>query len=462
MPLSRRDFLAQSAFACLCGCRTAPSGQPDLRLGIISDIHLRTNRPDAAVPLERALSCFRDRRVDGVVAAGDLADLGTREQLELFARTWRAVFPDDRLPDGSRVEKLFVTGNHDMEWYPNLLRENGETDPDCRKRTLSYGDNRRVFWQELFGETFEPFAIRTVKDYRVVLAQYGAKGLSRFLEEHRAELEGDRPFFYVAHLHPKGTVGAPWLPEAMADDESVTRSLAAFPNAIALTGHSHTTLTDDRMCWRGDFTSIGTGTLFWNIPWGGRENASTFGGGSACVRQMPSVSGKAWQGLLLTLEGGVLRCERHEFRLGGRLGPDWTLPLPHRGGDGRFPCVPAALPQFAADARLAVRRERGKDLGGRTLEQIVVSFPPAISGPGRSRAFDYRVRLSRRDMDAGRCVEKRVYSKAWNLSEGQERQPVECRFSSEEIGGADRLRAEVWPLDCLGRAGAALADDFAG
>lgn len=158
---------------------------------------------------------------------------------------------------------------------------------------------------------------------------------------------------------------------------------------------------------------------------------------------MPSVSGKAWQGLLLTLEGGVLRCERHEFRLGGRLGPDWTLPLPHRGGDGRFPCVPAALPQFAADARLAVRRERGKDLGGRTFEQIVVSFPPAISGPGRSRAFDYRVRLSRRDMDAGRSVEKRVYSKAWNLNEGQERQPVECRFSSEEIGGADRLRAEV-------------------
>ena len=45
-----------------------------------------------------------------------------------------------------------------------------------------------------------------------------------------------------------------------------TRVLSAFPNAVAITGHSHMPLTDDLAVWRGAFTSVAAASLsygFW-------------------------------------------------------------------------------------------------------------------------------------------------------------------------------------------------------
>ena len=433
--------------------------QPLLRLGVISDIHLRTNNPQSTIPLERALAYFRDRHVDGIVVAGDIADLGTREQMNLFVQTWRQMFPGDRLPSGECVARLIVTGNHEAECDPGLLGENGETDPAWRQRTFSYGENRQLFWKELFGEPYKPFSIKTIKGFRIVLAQDGERGLSEFLSTHRGELAGDCPFFYVGHRPPPGTVGSPWLTGAMVADKSVTRALAEYPNAIALTGHSHTTLTDERMCWQGDFISIGTGTLFWTIPWGGRENAETFGAVNRCVRQMPDVSGDAWQGLIVSVYADQLIAERREFRFGDSLGPDWVLPLPHRPTNGHFPCVPEDRPSFSAGDRVDMRLCHRDDAAGKPADVVVVSFPPALSGPGRSRAFDYEVTVEGKDMDAGRRLTKRVYSPSWNLGETQERGFVECWFSINELGGGV-WRCEVSPLDCMGRSGRPLVSDF--
>ena len=55
---------------------------------------------------------------DGVYhTAGDMADTGLVDQLELIGAAWFRVFPNGKAPDGRKVENLFVYGNHDVSNY---------------------------------------------------------------------------------------------------------------------------------------------------------------------------------------------------------------------------------------------------------------------------------------------------------------------------------------------------------
>ena len=88
---------------------------PHLVLGVLSDIHIFDEKQ---VPVfERALEFFRDRKADGVIIAGDMADRGLVDQLELVGKAWFKVFPENRRPDGQPIEKLFVYGNHDVQGH---------------------------------------------------------------------------------------------------------------------------------------------------------------------------------------------------------------------------------------------------------------------------------------------------------------------------------------------------------
>ena len=107
--------------------RAAPGmlsgGTPNLVLGIVTDIHLSIGRSNGAfvfageATFRSTLEWFRDRGVDGVVICGDMADNGLVEELQAVARVWYEVVPNDLAPDGRRVERLFVYGNHDYEGY---------------------------------------------------------------------------------------------------------------------------------------------------------------------------------------------------------------------------------------------------------------------------------------------------------------------------------------------------------
>jgi hypothetical protein len=116
--LSRRGFLGSAgAFSILAGARisraqAAAMGEPDIRFGVLSDVHLRT--PGDEDTLLKAFEHFRDRGVDGVIIAGDIADNGRISQLQRCADAWKSVFPGDKGLGGRHVEKLFVYGNHDI------------------------------------------------------------------------------------------------------------------------------------------------------------------------------------------------------------------------------------------------------------------------------------------------------------------------------------------------------------
>ena len=296
--------------------------QPVLRFGFVSDTHL--SMPGFSTPYcgdaslwERALVYFRDRDVDAVVHAGDFTDWGLVEQLKLAGDVWRKVFPGNRGRDGRPVEKLFVMGNHDDHgWRFNTarryLKEQGRTAFESRE--LLVPANRAAAWREAFGEDYADFWIKSVKGYRFV----GCNRLEypkdcRYIEEHRAELEGARPFFYVQHSAPKGTTGAPKV--VGQDAGHSTAALAAFPNAVALSGHTHAPLSDACVFWKGAFASVGAASLRYLMETG------------KFVDDKGALDPSRQQGLLVSVYADRIVFERRDFSRNAPVGPDWILPL---------------------------------------------------------------------------------------------------------------------------------------
>ena len=399
--LTRRTFLGGAlSFGALAGCRAfrAPAGLlsgdgANLTLGVISDIHVDVGRGDFrkfgdAAQFVKTLRWFDAQGVDGVVVAGDMADNGMVNQLECVGEAWFSVFPDGKSArDGRRVEQLFVYGNHDVE---------GQTYDkfDVRyfhKPSFEAAQIRRdpaKAWKDVFNEEYAPIWLKEVKGYQFVGAHWslgpdpwgGIPEVEPWFKANADRLRRDRPFFFIQHCHPGGTVygDEAWRP----DKGYATRALSAFPNAVAFSGHSHTSLTDERSVWQGAFTSVGTSSL-------------RYGGSVDRYEQR--------QGMLAKVYDDRIVLVRRDFLHDRSLGDDWVIPLPSGTKEARpfsFRVRKAASvpPEFAAGATLAVRREKGGWL---------VEIPPADAA--KTRAFRYEIATGLFDKDS-----KPVAFRAWD------------------------------------------------
>ena len=86
------------------------------------------------------------------------------EELESVAEAWNRVFPGDKAPDGRRVERLFVTGNHDLVGYTYANSDKvAHLYPDVteRKRHLLHSD-MAAQWERIFGEPYRPAFVKAV------------------------------------------------------------------------------------------------------------------------------------------------------------------------------------------------------------------------------------------------------------------------------------------------------------
>jgi len=112
--------------------------------------------------VEKALRWFDAQGVDAVMVPGDIAHSGKIPELVHFATVWDRVFPNGRGSGGQPVEKLFVTGNHDLDaWWVK---------GDAAWRTenvFNHGDNPQKVWPRLFHEDFLPIWKKKVKCRKV-------------------------------------------------------------------------------------------------------------------------------------------------------------------------------------------------------------------------------------------------------------------------------------------------------
>ena len=111
--MTRRDFVVSAvATAGVSLVLPATEDARRLRVGILSDIHVE-GRKKAGL-FEKALRYFDAEKVDAVLVSGDLTVHGRLSEHRLVAETWFKVFPDDRRSDGTKIERIFITGNHDL------------------------------------------------------------------------------------------------------------------------------------------------------------------------------------------------------------------------------------------------------------------------------------------------------------------------------------------------------------
>lgn len=491
MRMNRRTFLSRSAaFAAALGFSGLGAakavglarGAAKLRFGVVSDVHLsaagvKSSGCGDTTLLEKAFRHFRDRDADAVMIAGDMADWGLIEQLELVAQTWNKVFPGDKGRNGKHVEKLFVYGNHDRDGqYGYQKRYQLPESLFAPERRIS-SDPGGV-WTRVFGEPWEPVMIKDVKGYKFVLCQeleYPGKGAyADFLERHRAELEGAKPFFYTQHYHPRGTTCAPWT--WGQDSGHSTKALVKFPNAVAFSGHSHVPLADDRVIWQGGFTSVGTASLRYLIPLGGRENSSPFGAKDLQKKQMAPLGGMPGQhGEFVTVYDDCITIERRDFTHDLPVGADWVVPLAYDGSLAfATRAAKAEVPQFAADAKVSISEGKGPDHAKRETDQVTVTFPNVRNGV---RAYDFEVVVEAIDVDVEKVwMTKRVYSPGFFRAPSKDAPIVSCVFAKSELPPAYlpgwgkgvklagqsgmKYRFAVRPCNCWGKKGNAIYTDW--
>ena len=480
--IDRRGFLgATGAFAAAVSSKAvdrdvaAPDiGEEQLRLGVLSDIHI-TDRKQQPY-FEKTLRQLDAWKVDAVLACGDLADYGLKQQLQLLADTWFKVFPDGKGSDGRPVVNLMHYGDHDMS-VAYIDRDEAKAlvpDDEIRHASTIFNGDRKAIWEECFKEPWHPIEVKTVKGFPFVLYHFSrgtpdnkhgqnVPGLKEVLE--KLKYDPRKPLFFSQHRVPLGTAGGRYL--YGQDDGDTTRLFAKYPNLVAFCGHAHLSASEEKSIWQGTFTCIQVPSLRYCTTLGGRENAYS-------ILDRPPIhpyqmlpqhrgSGHTHQGMLCIVGTTGFSIRRWDFEEGKSLGPDWVVPF------SSFSQKPEERPfsferraralkpvEFGPKAKVKVDFTNGTDRGGNKRDFFTVSFPPAVKGQERSN--DYEVALELKKGDVERClVAKRVFSPKYMYGVASETEPVVCNFAAEEVPPGWLLRFVVRPVTSFGVKGEAIS-----
>jgi len=458
--ISRRMFLGgASALLSLPRSAWAGLGQPRLRFGVVSDIHVSrySRQPETyaygnSTTFRTALEYFRDRGADAVVCAGDMSDRGVTSMLDFCGEVWKDVFPGNKAPDGRTVEPVFVYGDHDSDkgWFDRasgMLRGKSEAEAEAIKAN-SISRNEACAWEHAFGEKWAPVYLKRVKGYAFVGAHWGhERELGAFLEAHRSELKGTLPFFEVQHPHPRGTLYGKYTWGEDGGDS--TRALSTFPNAVSFSGHSHTSVALEASVWQGAFTAIGCSSLSYQTLFE-RKGVQNAGGKG----RYQTASSRSREGLLVSVYDGCLAIERREFVRNESLGPDWIIPLPLDPRHGAFTreetCRRLAAPAFPKEAKLTVVRKG---------EFFEVNAPSAIYAPDRTRTVWYEL-AAWRDGAAKPAYAAGLVANEFFAPFGKTPSGMTFKVRPDELGGAGKVRLEVTARDIFDRVSAALTGEL--
>lgn len=426
---------------------------PNLKVGILSDIHVSNEKSKET--FIKALDYFRNNDVDAVMIAGDLVEMGMDSELQMVADAWYEVFPKDKGLKGKKITKLFVTGNHDIRGHTYQTVKKHFTDEEIQQHNISA--NKEILWKQLFKEEYQPIYIKEVNGYTFIGANFvnvkNIPGLESFFVTHKDQIPADKPVFYFQHVHPAGTCMSS---SNSVDDGKSTELLKQYPNLICFSGHSHTSLTDERTIWQGEFTSVGTGSLkYTTLISDGHENgALPKDQNSQMVRINHNDAG---HGMIMSVFNDRVELLRHEIKNDEDLGT-WIIPLDVKNRpysfERRAEEVPA--PEFAAKSSVRVSmKENGKDRQKNPVRQMNVFFPGIASSDAGPRAFDFEVNVETMSQDTPVVIlTKKVFSRGAHLGELIDNESKShCTFAISELPAGVPFRFAVYPMNCFGRKG---------
>ena len=496
---TRHDFLkgalAALGFSALPGGlfaappRWKPKKKPNLVFGILSDTHLQSGwdgvTPHGGFPLTyvtNAMKLFRQRHIDAFMHLGDMAHRGKNIEAQYHRDIFDKFFPQGaRSSDKRKVEKLLVVGNHELygdaaggpgAWAPNIWK-----DPEERKKHVLCGDLPR-YWEQIWGEKYEECWHKEVNGYHFFGRHWttGEMTFAEFIRE-KAEtlsLKGTKPFFILSHAR---------------HHFAFFKALKDYPNAVAFFGHWHMSNAD----WKTIFFDKYGFAFFPSIQVG---SCRMDGGNALDAKErvtkgdvfMEEVEKKsAWsegvypsrQAMIVNVYDDMIVFERHEVGNGGKLGPDWVMPLV--GRDERWemreerkphPFSTEELkkaigePQFGKNAKLEVKFEKKVGVGERNNSALELELKtptvlrikiPLADGNPDSRVYAYDVVVIGKDPK--KRLFKSVYFDGVNLGIGNEPNGgvTTVDIPQNELPEGRTLTIAIRPISSLGTKGKAIA-----
>ncbi len=454
--LSRRNFLGGAvALFGASGCHSLGLGgeKPNVSFGVISDIHITT--PESTAVFRRALEYFRDRKVDAVIVSGDLSDWGLRSGLKYVADAWYSVFPNDRAPDGRKVEKLFCTGNHDYDgyWYGDMtldMHVQGYSEEECLVKL-----GMKKCWEEAFHEPFEQIRRRTVKGYDFISSEWkegkdGFKEAEAWFAANGKTLDPKKPFFVFTHYPFRDTTSSSDRGNAYSGDV-----FKKYPNAVTFSGHCHWTLNDERSIWQGEYTAIAVPSMSYTTIPGGYENGYDKRNGKSKL-SMPIIPAREFlkeaQGYVVSVFNDRMEIERRDFTEGVEAAPAWIV-TPPAGAESRYAHANsrkrAPVPQFPAGALVRTYTSNFETRNYSWTIKMMLDFPSACAPGGR--VFDYEVRAEMEDGTV--AVVKRFLAPAFYRLERDEPKSQRFAIDAMELPEHGKYRLCVYPRNCFGDSG---------
>lgn len=449
-----------------------PEKKPNLVAGILSDTHLQSGwdgvTPHGGFPLTyvtNAMKLFRARNIDAFMHLGDMAHRGKNVEAQYHRDIFDKFFPRGKaLKDGHTVEKLLVVGNHELygdaaggpgAWAANIWKDKAERD----RHTLC--GNLPKHWEQVWGEKYEPVWHKEVNGYHFFGRHWETDetALAEFINDKAEEysLKGDKPFFILSHAR---------------HHFAFFHALRAFPNALAFCGHWHMSNADWKTIFFGNFgfsffptIQVGACRMDGGNCLDGKERLAK--GELVEEKDDPKAAKTAWtesrypsrQAMILNVYDDMLVFERHEVGRGGKLGPDWVMPL------GRFKPHPfsreelkkaVGAPEFPRQAKLLVELPRRKSLSQREDSEIRVKIPMADGNPG-SRVYAYEIVVVGDDPKAK--LRKNVFFEGVNSAAGREpnRGVTTVAIPMAELPAGKKLIVAVRPVSSLETWGKAIA-----
>ena len=444
--MNRREFLfSAGAVTMLSGCRSLDLfGTPELKFGVVSDIHVTT--PKSCALFEKALRQFKRRGVDAVMVPGDITDWGLKSSLRYVKETW------DRVFGGTDVVPLFCTGNHDYDgWsYGDMTMEmhaNGYSEAERLVKDLP------AAWESVFGEKFANVRCRTVKGFDFVSCEFGASDgteLKAWADANRARLSGGKPFFFFQHLPIKGTTVDSF---GWADNGVTKPILDAFPNCVAFTGHTHRPFIDERQIWQGEFTAVGIPSLSYAGLPGGHENGGGNRGGKS-KQAMPPIPVRrdlrGGEGYVVSVWTDKIVIERRDIEEDDEGAPEWLIPLAavtvEKPYADKMRGAREPVPQFPAGAELNIETRNTENRSGFWTIVMNCEFPSAVMPEGH-RVFDYEIMAV--PTDGSEVLVKRFLSPAYPKMAKYEPARQRFWFDVAELPQDKDYRIEVRARNCF-------------
>ena len=380
--------------------------EPVFRAGIMSDTHV-TADPESCSILKDTLELFKAHKVDIVINAGDIADTYDKQAYINYRKTFNSVFSDRK----NKPREVFAYAYHDIISH---------------KSKNPWGAFKDV--KKYLEAANDPYDIISHNGYIfVVYPQYHEPQKYKELLDKAEKARGNKPFFIVDHVPLHGTVI-----NSLNGNKAARALVDKHPDAIHISGHIHSLLTNDLNIHQDTFTAINAGFLH----------------GSMKVKKSCDVAAV----MEVFRDKIIIRRFFTNTKKEYRADMPWCVPLPFDRKNAPYSAENrlknSTAPEFSADANASAAFSE---------KDVVITFPQASPA---GNVHQYEIELQIEENGNWRTFSCYKHPGCFFTADKEISPTCSRTFSRGYFDAGRNYRAKITPVHFSGKAGSPLYTVF--